>query len=136
DRIPGKSTVGIEVPNVDRRTIYLREIIESPQFQTSSSKLTRALVHTIDGQDYIADLQKMPHLLIAGSTGSGKSVMINAVVTSILYKAAPDEVKFIMVDPKRLELGLSEGIPHPVSTIVVDPKRAANALKWAVTEME
>jgi S-DNA-T family DNA segregation ATPase FtsK/SpoIIIE len=136
DRIPGKSTVGIEVPNVDRKTIYLREIVESPQFQGSPSKLTLALGHTIDGQDYIADLQKMPHLLIAGSTGSGKSVMINAVVTSILYKAAPDEVKFIMVDPKRLELGLYEGIPHLLTPIVVDPKRAANALKWAVTEME
>ncbi len=136
DRIPGKSTVGIEVPNLDRKTIFLREIIESEQFQSSPSKLTLALGHTIDGQDYIADLQKMPHLLIAGSTGAGKSVMINAVVTSILYKAAPDEVKFIMVDPKRLELGLYEGIPHLLTPIVVDPKRAANALKWAVTEME
>ncbi len=136
DRIPGKSTVGIEVPNVDRHTIFLREIIESEQFQHSSSKLTLALGHTIDGQEFLADLQKMPHLLIAGSTGSGKSVMINAIVTSILYKAAPDEVKFIMVDPKRLELGLYEGIPHLLTPIVVDPKRAANALKWAVTEME
>lgn len=136
DRIPGKSTVGIEVPNVDRRTIFLREIVESATFQNSPSKLTLALGHTIDGQDFIADLQKMPHLLIAGSTGSGKSVMINAIVTSILYKASPDEVKFIMVDPKRLELGLYEGIPHLLTPIVVDPKRAANALKWAVTEME
>jgi S-DNA-T family DNA segregation ATPase FtsK/SpoIIIE len=136
DRIPGKSTVGIEVPNVDRHTIFLREIVESQPFQSSPSKLTLALGHTIDGQDYVADLQKMPHLLIAGSTGSGKSVMINAVVCSILYKAAPDEVKFIMVDPKRLELGLYEGIPHLLTPIVVDPKRAANALKWAVTEME
>jgi S-DNA-T family DNA segregation ATPase FtsK/SpoIIIE len=136
DRIPGKSTVGIEVPNHDRQTIFLREIIESHAFQSSPSKLTLALGHTIDGQDYVADLQKMPHLLIAGSTGSGKSVMINAIVTSILYKAAPDEVKFIMVDPKRLELGLYEGIPHLLTPIVVDPKRAANALKWAVAEME
>ncbi len=136
DRIPGKSTVGIEVPNVDRRTIFLREIVESATFQNSPSKLTLALGHTIDGQDFIADLQKMPHLLIAGSTGSGKSVMINAIVTSILYKASPEDVKFIMVDPKRLELGLYEGIPHLLTPIVVDPKRAANALKWAVTEME
>ncbi len=136
DRIPGKSTVGIEVPNLDRHTIYLREIVESRTFQTSPSKLTLALGHTIDGQEFIADLQKMPHLLIAGSTGSGKSVMINAIVSSVLYKAAPDEVKFIMVDPKRLELGPYEGIPHLLTPIVVDPKRAANALKWAVGEME
>jgi S-DNA-T family DNA segregation ATPase FtsK/SpoIIIE len=136
DRIPGKSTVGIEVPNTDRATIFLRDIIESDAFQQSPSKLTLALGHTIDGQEFVSDLQKMPHLLIAGSTGSGKSVMVNAIVTSILYKAAPDEVKFIMVDPKRLELGLYEGVPHLLTPIVVDPKRAANALKWAVAEME
>lgn len=136
DRIPGKSTVGIEVPNENRQTIFLRQIIESEAFQEQPSKLTLALGQTIDGLEYVADLQKMPHLLIAGSTGSGKSVMINTIVTSILFKAAPDEVKFIMVDPKRLELGLYEGIPHLLTPIVVDPKRAANALKWAVTEME
>jgi S-DNA-T family DNA segregation ATPase FtsK/SpoIIIE len=136
DRIPGKSTVGIEVPNTDRATIFLRDVVESDAFQHSPSKLTLALGHTIDGQEFVSDLQKMPHLLIAGSTGSGKSVMVNAIITSILYKAAPDEVKFIMVDPKRLELGLYEGIPHLLTPIVVDPKRAANALKWAVTEME
>jgi DNA segregation ATPase FtsK/SpoIIIE, S-DNA-T family len=136
DRIPGKSTVGIEVPNENRATIYLRDIIESEAFQQSTSKLTLALGQTIEGQEYIQDLQRMPHLLIAGSTGSGKSVMVNTIVTSILYKAAPDEVKFILVDPKRVELGLYEGIPHLLTPIIVDPKRAANALKWAVGEME
>jgi S-DNA-T family DNA segregation ATPase FtsK/SpoIIIE len=136
DRIPGKSTVGIEVPNANRTTIYLRDIVESPEFQRSASRLTLGLGKTIDGRDFIADLQRMPHLLIAGSTGSGKSVMVNAIVTSILFKSSPAEVKFIMVDPKRLELGLYEGIPHLLTPIVVDPKRAANALKWAVTEME
>jgi S-DNA-T family DNA segregation ATPase FtsK/SpoIIIE len=136
DRIPGKSTVGIEVPNENRATIYLRDIIESELFQHSASKLTLALGQTIEGQEYVQDLQKMPHLLIAGSTGSGKSVMVNTIVTSILYKAAPDEVKLILVDPKRVELGLYEGIPHLLTPIIVDPKRAANALKWAVGEME
>src|SRR5207249_623490 len=119
DRIPGKSTVGIEVPNDDRATIFLRDIVESDAYQRSPSKLTLALGQTIDGQEFVSDLQKMPHLLIAGSTGSGKSVMVNAIVSSILFKAAPDEVKFIMVDPKRLELGLYEGIPPRLTPIVV-----------------
>ncbi|HYP25826.1 MAG TPA: DNA translocase FtsK [Blastocatellia bacterium] len=136
DRIPGKSTVGIEVPNAHREKIFLRDIIESPKFVGSDSKLTIALGKTINGDEYVADLSKMPHLLIAGATGAGKSVTLNALVCSILYKASPDEVKFIMVDPKRVELGLYENIPHLLTPIVTDPKRAANALKWAVNEME
>lgn len=136
DRIPGKSTVGIEVPNARREKICLREIIESSKFQRNESKLTIALGKTINGEEYIADLSKMPHLLIAGATGAGKSVTLNALICSILYKASPEEVKFIMVDPKRVELGLYEGIPHLLTPIVTDPKRASNALKWAVNEME
>ncbi|MFY9607104.1 MAG: DNA translocase FtsK [Blastocatellia bacterium] len=136
DRIPGKSTVGIEAPNSNREKIHLRDIIESPRFQKAESKLTIGLGKTINGEEYIADLAKMPHLLIAGATGAGKSVTLNAIICSILYKASPEEVKFIMVDPKRVELGLYEGIPHLLTPIVTDPKRAANALKWAVNEME
>ncbi|HXF39311.1 MAG TPA: DNA translocase FtsK [Blastocatellia bacterium] len=136
DRIPGKSTVGIEAPNAKRDTISLRDVIESQKFQQSHSKLTIALGKTINGEEYIADLSKMPHLLIAGATGAGKSVTLNAIICSILYKASPEEVKFIMVDPKRVELGLYEGIPHLLTPIVTDPKRASNALKWAVNEME
>jgi|CXWL01.1.fsa_nt_gi S-DNA-T family DNA segregation ATPase FtsK/SpoIIIE len=137
DRIPGKAYVGIEVPNQKRETIFLREVIESPKFSTeSNSLLTLALGKTIDGAKYVADLAKMPHLLIAGATGAGKSVGVNTLVMSILYKAKPDEVKFIMVDPKRLELGLYADIPHLAAPIITDPKRAATSLKWAVTEME
>jgi S-DNA-T family DNA segregation ATPase FtsK/SpoIIIE len=136
DRLPGKSTVGIEVPNTHRETIYLREIIESTEFQHSHSKLTVALGKDIVGKIVVADLAKMPHLLIAGQTGSGKSVAVNAMIISVLYKASPEEVKFIMVDPKRLELGLYEEIPHLLTPVVTEPKRASNALKWATTEME
>ncbi|MFN8009036.1 MAG: DNA translocase FtsK, partial [Terriglobia bacterium] len=136
DRLPGKSTVGVEVPNSFRETIYLREIIESAEFQNSHSKLTLALGKDIVGKITVADLAKMPHLLIAGQTGSGKSVAVNAMILSILYKASPDDVKFILVDPKRLELGLYEGIPHLLTPVVTEPKRASNALKWATNEME
>jgi S-DNA-T family DNA segregation ATPase FtsK/SpoIIIE len=136
DRIAGKSTVGIEAPNAQREKIFLRDVIESAKFQQSASKLTIALGKTINGEEYIADLSKMPHLLIAGATGAGKSVTLNAIICSVLYKASPEEVKFIMVDPKRVELGLYEGIPHLLTPIVTDPKRASNALKWAVNEME
>jgi S-DNA-T family DNA segregation ATPase FtsK/SpoIIIE len=136
DRIPGKSTVGIEVPNANREIIYLRDVIESSKFQQPTSRLGIALGKTINGEEYVADLGKMPHLLIAGATGAGKSVTLNTIICSILYKASPEEVKFIMVDPKRLELGLYEGIPHLLTPIVTDPKRAANALRWAVNEME
>jgi S-DNA-T family DNA segregation ATPase FtsK/SpoIIIE len=136
DRMPGKPHVGIEVPNPRRETIYLREVIESRAFRESGSKLTIALGKTIDGLNYIADLAKMPHLLIAGTTGAGKSVGVNALIVSILYRARPDEVKFILIDPKRLELGLYEDIPHLATPIIVDPKLAARSLKWAVGEME
>ena len=136
DRMPGKPHVGIEVPNPRRETIFLREVIESRAFRESPSKLTIALGKTIDGLNYIADLAKMPHLLIAGTTGSGKSVGVNALIVSILYRARPDEVKFILIDPKRLELGLYEDIPHLAAPIIVDPKLASRSLKWAVAEME
>jgi DNA segregation ATPase FtsK/SpoIIIE, S-DNA-T family len=136
DRIPGKAYVGIEVPNQKRETIQIREVVESKKFKESSSLLTVALGKTIDGLNYVADLAKMPHLLIAGATGAGKSVGVNSLVVSILYKARPDQVKFIMVDPKRLELGLYADIPHLATPIITDPKRAAVSLKWAVTEME
>jgi S-DNA-T family DNA segregation ATPase FtsK/SpoIIIE len=136
DRIPGKAFVGIEVPNQQRENIYIREVIESRKFKESQGKLSIALGKTIDGLNYIADLAKMPHLLIAGATGAGKSVGVNSLVVSILYKARPDEVKFIMVDPKRLELGLYADIPHLATPIITDPKRAAVSLRWAVSEME
>ncbi|MDQ3010857.1 MAG: DNA translocase FtsK 4TM domain-containing protein, partial [Acidobacteriota bacterium] len=136
DRIPGKSTVGIEVPNDRREIIRLREVIESKKFRDSESKLTLALGKTIDGSNYSADLAKMPHLLIAGATGAGKSVALNSILLSLLYKASPEEVKLILVDPKRLELGLYADLPHLLTPIVTDPKRAGYALKWAVSEME
>ena len=136
DRMPGKPHIGIEVPNPRRETIFLREVLESRAFQESGSKLTIALGKTIDGLNYVADLAKMPHLLIAGTTGAGKSVGVNALIVSILYRARPDEVKFILIDPKRLELGLYDDIPHLAAPIIVDPKLAARSLKWAVGEME
>jgi DNA segregation ATPase FtsK/SpoIIIE, S-DNA-T family len=136
ERIPGKSTVGIQIPNTNREQISLRDILESDLFRRSGSKLTLALGKTIHGEPYIADLATMPHLLVAGSTGTGKSVAINSMITSILYRATPDEVRMIMIDPKRLELGMYEEIPHLLTPVVVDPKQAANALAWAVHEME
>ncbi len=136
ERIPGKSTVGIEVPNQRRTTIMLREVIESPDFTGSPSRLTIALGKDINGRIRIADLASMPHLLIAGSTGSGKSVAINSFICSILYKATPEQVRLILVDPKRLELGLYEGVPHLMTPIINEPKLAANALRNAVREME
>jgi DNA segregation ATPase FtsK/SpoIIIE, S-DNA-T family len=136
DRIPGKSTVGIQIPNPNRETISLRELLESDAYQRSTSKLTLALGKTIHGEPFFADLATMPHLLIAGSTGTGKSVGLNSMLTSILYRSTPDDVRMIMVDPKRLELGMYEDIPHLLSPVVVDPKKASNALRWAVREME
>ncbi len=136
DRMPGKPHVGIEVPNPRRETIHLREVLESRAFRESASKLTIALGKTIDGLNYVTDLAKMPHLLIAGTTGAGKSVGVNALLLSILYNARPDEVKFILIDPKRLELGLYEDIPHLAARIITDPKPAARSLRWAVGEME
>jgi len=136
ERIPGKAVVGMEIPNKERETIFLRDVIDSKEFKASESKLTIALGKVIDGHRRVADLAKMPHLLIAGATGAGKSVGVNSLIVSILYKAKPDEVKFIMVDPKRLELGLYADIPHLATPIITDPKRAAISLRWAVSEME
>jgi S-DNA-T family DNA segregation ATPase FtsK/SpoIIIE len=136
DRIPGKSTVGIQIPNHSREQISLRELLESETYRRSPSKLTLALGKTIHGEPYVADLTAMPHLLIAGSTGAGKSVGINAMLTSVLYRATPDDVRLILIDPKRLELGMYDDIPHLMTPVVVDPKQAANALRWAVREME
>jgi len=136
DRIPGKSTVGIQIPNPNREAISLRELLESDAYKRSASKLTLAMGKTIHGEPFVSDLATMPHLLIAGSTGAGKSVSVNAMITSILMRATPDDVRFIMVDPKRLELGMYEDIPHLLTPVVMDPKLAANALRWAVREME
>jgi DNA segregation ATPase FtsK/SpoIIIE, S-DNA-T family len=136
ERMPGKSTVGIQVPNREREIIWLRENIESQEFMGSKSKLTMAMGKDINGRIVTADLAGMPHLLIAGSTGSGKSVAINAFIMSILYKATPDQVRLILVDPKRLELGNYEGVPHLYTPIITEPKLAANALRNAVREME
>jgi S-DNA-T family DNA segregation ATPase FtsK/SpoIIIE len=136
DRIPGKSTVGIQIPNPNREQISLRELLESEAYRRSQSKLTLALGKTIHGEPFVCDLATMPHLLIAGSTGTGKSVSVNAMLSSILFRASPDDVRLIMVDPKRLELGMYEDIPHLLTPVVVDPKLAANALRWAVREME
>jgi S-DNA-T family DNA segregation ATPase FtsK/SpoIIIE len=136
DRIPGKSTVGIQIPNQTREQISLRELLQSEIYQRSPSKLTLALGKTIHGEPYVTDLATMPHLLIAGSTGTGKSVAINSMLSSILFRASPDEVRLILIDPKRLELGMYEDIPHLMTPVVVDPKQAANALRWATKEME
>jgi len=136
ERMAGKSTVGIQVPNREREIIWLRENIESQEFMGQKSKLTMALGKDINGRMVVADLAGMPHLLIAGSTGAGKSVAINAFIMSILYKATPDQVRLILVDPKRLELGNYEGVPHLYTPIITEPKLAANALRNAVREME
>ena len=136
DRIPGKSTVGIQIPNPNREQISLRELLESDAYRRSPSKLTLALGKTIHGEPFVSDLATMPHLLIAGSTGTGKSVSVNAMLSSILFRSSPDDVRLIMIDPKRLELGMYEDIPHLLTPVVVDPKLAADALRWAVREME
>ena len=136
ERIPGKSTIGIEVPNLNRQTIALRDVIEAPEFMNSPSKLTLAMGRDLHGRIRITDLAAMPHLLIAGSTGTGKSVFINSLMMSILYKASPDEVKMVLVDPKRLELNLYENIPHLIAPVVTDPKIASNVLRNATREME
>jgi S-DNA-T family DNA segregation ATPase FtsK/SpoIIIE len=136
ERIPGRSAVGIEVPNRQRQTIGLREVIESEAFRGTGDMLNLGLGKTQDGRIHCASLARMPHLLVAGSTGSGKSVGLNAMITSVLYRARPDEVKFILVDPKMLELGIYDGMPHLLVPVVTDMQRAANAFKWAVREME
>jgi len=134
--IPGKAAVGIEIPNHRRQMVALRDILSSPIFQNSSSPLTIAMGKTTGGDPFIADLAKMPHLLIAGATGSGKSVGLNGMIVSTLYKSSPEELKFIMIDPKMLELSVYEGIPHLLLPVVTDPKKASRALHWAVKEME
>jgi S-DNA-T family DNA segregation ATPase FtsK/SpoIIIE len=136
DRIPGKSTVGIEVPNDERATIVLRELLESPEFVQSHARLPLALGKDITGRIVVSDLQRMPHLLTAGSTGTGKSVSINVMILSLLYRCRPDHVKLILIDPKRLELGLYQDIPHLLAPVVTEPKIAQNVLRWAVSEME
>lgn len=134
--IPGKQAVGIEVPNTEKEMVHFREVVESDAFQDSSSKLSVALGKDVAGNMAIADIAKMPHALIAGATGSGKSVCINTIITSIIYKAKPSEVKFVMVDPKVVELSVYNGIPHLLIPVVTDPKKAAGALAWAVQEMD
>ena len=134
--IPGKGVVGIEVPNKERETVVLRELVEQDAFQKSHSKLAMCLGKDIEGMPYVADLARMPHLLIAGTTGSGKSVAVNSMLVSMLLRSTPEEVRFLMVDPKMLELSVYEGIPHLLLPVVTDAKKAAMALRWAVEEME
>jgi len=134
--IPGKSVIGIEIPNKQRETVFLREVFGSPAYQNAGSPLTLGLGTDISGEPVVADLARMPHALIAGTTGSGKSVAINAMILSLLYKAKPEDVRLIMVDPKMLELSVYEGIPHLLTPVVTDMKEAANALRWCVGEME
>jgi DNA segregation ATPase FtsK/SpoIIIE, S-DNA-T family len=136
DRVSGKGNVGIEIPNQTRETIYLREILESEAYRKSTGKLTLALGKTVNGDVYTTDLAAMPHLLIAGSTGTGKSVGLNCMISSILFRSVPDEVRLILIDPKRLELGVYDDIPHLLTPVVTDAKIASNVLKWAVAEME
>ncbi|NNK37856.1 MAG: cell division protein FtsK [Xanthomonadales bacterium] len=134
--IPGKPTIGLEIPNAVRQTVYLSEILQSEVYDKSKSPLTLALGKGIGGSPVIADIAKMPHVLVAGTTGSGKSVALNAMVLSLLYKSTPEQVRLIMIDPKMLELSVYEGIPHLLSPVVTDMKEAANALRWCVAEME
>ncbi|MBD6278468.1 DNA translocase FtsK, partial [Salmonella enterica subsp. enterica serovar Enteritidis] len=134
--IPGKPYVGLELPNKKRQTVYLREVLDNAKFRENPSPLTVVLGKDIAGDPVVADLAKMPHLLVAGTTGSGKSVGVNAMILSMLYKAQPEDVRFIMIDPKMLELSVYEGIPHLLTEVVTDMKDAANALRWSVNEME
>ncbi|MDO8913281.1 MAG: DNA translocase FtsK 4TM domain-containing protein [Phenylobacterium sp.] len=134
--VPGRNAIGIELPNARRETVYLRDLLGSSEYEKSNSALPMALGETIGGEPYIADLSKMPHLLIAGTTGSGKSVGVNAMILSILYRLPPEQCRFIMIDPKMLELSVYDGIPHLLAPVVTDPKKAIVALKWTVREME
>ncbi|HUO53452.1 MAG TPA: DNA translocase FtsK, partial [Rhodoblastus sp.] len=134
--VPGRNAIGIELPNPRRETVYLRELIAAPEFVETRHKLAIALGKTIGGEPVIVDLAKMPHLLVAGTTGSGKSVAINTMILSLLYKHKPQDCRLIMVDPKMLELSVYDGIPHLLTPVVTDPKKAVVALKWAVREME
>ena len=134
--VPGRNAIGIELPNARRETVYLRDLLSSAEYEKASQVIPLALGETIGGEPYIADLAKMPHLLIAGTTGSGKSVGVNAMILSILYRLPPDKCRFIMIDPKMLELSVYHGIPHLLAPVVTDPKKAIVALKWTVREME
>ena len=134
--VQGRNAIGIELPNAKRETVYLRDLLASPEYEKSTQVLPLALGESIGGEPYIADLSKMPHLLVAGTTGSGKSVGINAMILSILYRLSPDQCRFIMIDPKMLELSVYDGIPHLLAPVVTDPKKAIVALKWTVREME
>jgi len=134
--IPGKTTVGIEIPNEDRQIVRFSEVLSAPEYESAKSPVTLALGHDIGGRPVFADLAKMPHLLVAGTTGSGKSVGVNAMILSILFKSTPEEARLIMIDPKMLELSIYEGIPHLLCPVVTDMKEAANALRWCVAEME
>ena len=134
--IPGKAAVGIEVPNSENTAVMLRDLLESKEFQASASPISFAVGKDIAGKVVVSDIAKMPHLLVAGATGSGKSVCINTLIMSIIYKADPEEVKLILVDPKVVELSVYNGIPHLMIPVVTDPKKAAGALNWAVAEME
>jgi S-DNA-T family DNA segregation ATPase FtsK/SpoIIIE len=136
DVIPGKSVVGLEIPNAHREIVFLREILESREYDKTSSPLALALGKDIGGRPMVVDIARMPHLLVAGTTGSGKSVAVNAMILSLLYKATADQVRLIMIDPKMLELSVYEGIPHLLAPVVTDMKDASNALRWCVAEME
>jgi S-DNA-T family DNA segregation ATPase FtsK/SpoIIIE len=134
--VPGRNAIGIELPNQKRETVYLRDLLASSEYERGGQTLPMALGETIGGEPYIADLARMPHLLIAGTTGSGKSVGVNAMILSILYRLPPDQCRMIMIDPKMLELSVYDGIPHLLCPVVTDPKKAIVALKWTVREME
>ena len=134
--VPGKNAIGIELPNEDRETVYLRSLLQSDAYKNTKASLPMALGDDIGGAPTVVDLAKMPHLLIAGTTGSGKSVGVNAMILSLIYKHTPEQCRFIMIDPKMLELSIYEGIPHLLAPVVTDPSKAVNALKWTVREME
>src|SRR5260221_8233482 len=134
--VPGRSVIGIELPNRQRESVALRELLEDDSYQSTQSKLALTLGKDIGGAPIVVDLARMPHLLIAGTTGSGKSVAINTMILSLLYRLTPDQCKFIMIDPKMLELSVYDGIPHLLSPVVTEPRKAVVALKWTVREME
>ena len=134
--VPGRNAIGIELPNDRREIVMLRELFESDDYNDTDAKLALALGKNIGGEPMVADLSRMPHLLIAGTTGSGKSVGINTMILSLLYRLSPEQCKFIMIDPKMLELSVYDGIPHLLAPVVTDPKKAVVALKWTVREME
>ena len=134
--MPGRNVIGIEVPNAKRETVFLSELLASDEVQRHSARLLLTLGKDISGAPIVADLQRMPHLMIAGTTGSGKSVGVNAMILSLLYRLSPDQCRLILIDPKMLELSMYEGIPHLMAPVVTEPAKAVTALKWTVREME